>query len=203
MSDSFGGDRKTTKTQATMFDDPADSRVFVWIPGNVPSLKNSKRIITIPVEKGSSKRRPMLVPSKTHEKYCKQTFIHWICNKQRFRRAVLGLGKPLRIDFLFVRGSRHRFDYTNALDTIQDLMVEHGWIPDDNADELLPGLKPYRYDKAKPGVLISVKPEVNPIPTPCSDGDHRGERDNHNNFCPKCGKDLRGLPLYEFLPETQ
>jgi hypothetical protein len=36
-------------------------------------------------------------------------------------------------------------------------MVKYGWIDDDNADNLLPVLEGYEYNKENPGVLITVK----------------------------------------------
>ena len=144
----------------TVFDDPfpdsvleGDGKTRIWIPGNVPSLKNNKRIVSIGPK---DNRRPMLVPSKRHEEYKKATAIHWQRGARPFIMAANRLSKPLEVGFRFVRGSRHRFDYTNALDTVQDLMVEFMWIEDDNADEIIPELIPYRYDKERPGVEIVV-----------------------------------------------
>ncbi len=135
----------------------------IFIPGNTPSLKNAKDIVQIPI-KGVSpcpvckkrKGRPMLIPSKTHKKYKIATQVHWMQLAATFRNEAKDSPKPLRVHFLFIRGSRRRFDYTSPLDTCQDLMVEFGWIADDNADELLPIIEPYQYDKEKPGVYIWV-----------------------------------------------
>lgn len=136
----------------------------IFIPGNVPSLKNSKEIIQIPV-KGSKacpcckkkKTRPMLTSSKRHKKYKADTLCYWADFAWSFRNDAHGLPKPIRVHFKFMRGSRHKFDWTNASDTIQDLMVEFGWVPDDNADEMLPIAEPYEYDKEKPGVYVWVE----------------------------------------------
>ena len=35
-------------------------------------------------------------------------------------------------------------------------MVKHGWIDDDNADEIIPILDVYDYNKQDPGVIIKV-----------------------------------------------
>jgi len=64
--------------------------------------------------------------------------------------------KPYRISFKFVRKSKHKFDYINPAQTIQDEMVKYGWISDDNADEILPIFLEYEYDKHNPGVYINV-----------------------------------------------
>ena len=127
------------------------SWIRLWIPGNVPSLKNNKRIIPL---KGQN--RPMMIPSKRHEAYAKDTRLVYASHRLAFKNATEGLSDPLRVGFRFVRGSRHKFDYTNALDTVQDLMVKHGWIEDDNADCLIPVIIPYEYDKERPGVEIVI-----------------------------------------------
>lgn len=64
--------------------------------------------------------------------------------------------KPYKIAFKFVRKSRHKFDYLNPAQTVQDQMVKYGWISDDNADEMIPIFLEYEYNKDKPGVYISV-----------------------------------------------
>lgn len=125
----------------------------IFIPGNVPSLKNNKKIIQI-----RPKGRPpipRLVPSDRHAAYAKAVANHFLYHKQAFRNAAKTLPKPLRIAFQFIRDSRRAFDYTNAMDTVQDLMVEHGWIPDDNCNEMIPVPVPYLYSKERPGVIIA------------------------------------------------
>ena len=121
----------------------------IFIPGNVASSKNSK------VWTGKH-----LVWSKASQKYKKDTEEYWIKYKQLFLDSIRdedGHSKfPLKVSFTFIRGTKHKFDYVNPLQTILDLMVEYRWIPDDNADEIIPSFKPYKYDKDKPGVIIKV-----------------------------------------------
>ena len=73
-----------------------------------------------------------------------------------FTDAIADLEKPFSVGLLFVRGSRHRFDYINACQIVADLMVKHDWLEDDNADILNPYFLPYRFDKENPGVEIYV-----------------------------------------------
>lgn len=122
----------------------------IFIPINVPSSKNSK------VWTGKH-----LVWSKSAQDYKKNTKLFWIkyCNKFRFiasgsiaRDPVY----PIKVSFKFIRGTKHKFDYINPLQTILDLMVEFGWIPDDNADIILPIFEFYEYNKENPGVYIKV-----------------------------------------------
>jgi len=70
--------------------------------------------------------------------------------------SLKDLQKPYKIQFTFVRGSKHKFDYVNPLQTVLDEMVTFGWLEDDNADEVKPYFGQYSYDKEKPGVWITV-----------------------------------------------
>ncbi|MBT7929877.1 hypothetical protein HN682_08190 [Candidatus Peregrinibacteria bacterium] len=122
---------------------------MIFIPGNVPSSKNAQQ----PVKVGG---RYIILPKKSVQSYRKNTADYWKLYKDDFKNSILGKGPPYRIAFQFIRKSRHKFDYINPLQTIQDEMAKHGWLEDDNADELLPILLPYKYDKENPGVIISV-----------------------------------------------
>lgn len=116
-----------------------------FIPGNVPSSKNSRQWTG-----------KFFIASKTTQKYRKDSEQHWIAARDSFLESVKDLPKPYHIAFEFIRGSKHKFDYINPLQTVQDEMVKYGWIEDDNADILLPMVLPYKYDKEKPGVIIHV-----------------------------------------------
>ena len=132
--------------------------VRLFIPGNVPALKNNKIIASF------GKRCPLckkgkvntLVSSKRCKEWIKSSENFWDENREKFLEAIEDLEQPYRIGFQFIRNSRHKFDYTNALDTVQDSMVHRGWLEDDNSDILLPVLIPYEYDKENPGVYITV-----------------------------------------------
>lgn len=115
----------------------------IFIRGNVPSSKNSK------VWTGR-----FLVWSKTAQKYKKETKKQWEDGRDVFVSEIHGY--PIRVSFEFVRGSKHRFDYVNPLQTVLDLMVEYGWLEDDNADFILPVFIEYSYDKDNPGVKINI-----------------------------------------------
>jgi len=125
------------------------SKIRVFIPGNVPSSKNNKQWTG-----------RYLVWSKAAQKYRKDTKEHWKQHFSDFRKVVeneIFKGRvPIRIHFLFVRKSKHKFDYPNPLQTVLDLMVEFQWIPDDNADVVLPIFDEYVYNKEQPGVYITI-----------------------------------------------
>lgn len=116
-----------------------------FIAGNVPSSKNSR------VWTGK-----FFIASKQTTKWRKETEALFIKYKDDFLKAITDLPKPYIIKFTFVRGTKHKFDYINPMQTIQDEMVKHGWLEDDNADELLPVIDKYQYSKDNPGVLIEV-----------------------------------------------
>lgn len=126
-----------------------------FIPINVPSKKNSRINF---VKNG----KQMSIPSKIHQEYVNGTKAYWIAFGREFKRtvSVLNLRNPLRVEFTFVRSSKHRFDYSNAVQTCEDLMTEFGWIEDDSADHLIPSFSPYRYDKENPGVEIKLLTHV-------------------------------------------
>jgi Holliday junction resolvase RusA-like endonuclease len=116
-----------------------------FIPGNVPSSKNGKQWTG-----------RYFVYSKATKRYQKESRDWYLVYRDEFKEIIKDLPKPLVIEFEFVRDSHRKFDYVNPLQTVQDFMVEAGWMEDDNADELIPRFLPYRYDKEKPGVYISV-----------------------------------------------
>lgn len=118
---------------------------------NVPSKKNSRQNF---VRNG----KQISIPSKIHAQYVKMTDMQYKAFGKEFRKAVetLGIGLPLRVEFTFVRDSHRRFDYCNACQTCEDLMVSNSWIDDDSANHLIPVFNPYEYDKNNPGVKIKI-----------------------------------------------
>ena len=116
-----------------------------FIPHNVPSSKNSKQWTG-----------KILISSKATQKYKKATAEYYKLYGKEFREITENLPRPLRIKFTFIRGNKHKFDYINPLQTVQDIMVDHNWIEDDNSDIILPVFEPYVYDKSRTGVIIEI-----------------------------------------------
>lgn len=127
----------------------------IFIPMNVPSSKNSRQIVYVK-DKITGKKKPVIIPSKTHKKYYDGVEQLYAANASKFRKQIENLPKPIVVGFRFVRDSKRKFDYINPAQTVQDLMVKFGWIDDDNADEMIPVFLPYEHDKANPGVGITV-----------------------------------------------
>lgn len=64
---------------------------------------------------------------------------------------------PIVMGIHFVRGSKHKFDFHNAVQILADLLVAHNFIPEDDMDAFIPipyqiEGKWYTYDKENPGV---------------------------------------------------
>ena len=139
---------------------------YLFIKGNVPSLKNSK----IKTSKG-------IFSSKTVKKYLNSLGIQsYSCSKKIVKGYITRPNefektfeyfkknlenKPYEIGFHFIRKSKHSFDFNNANQIIADLMTAHNIIEDDNMDNFLPyPLKinnvAYSYNKDNPGVLIKI-----------------------------------------------
>jgi hypothetical protein len=116
-----------------------------FIPLNVPSSKNSK------IWTGK-----FLVWSKAAQKYRRETSTVWKALRNEFIKEFILKEQPVKISFKFIRGTRHKFDYTGPLETIQDIMKEFKWIEDDNSDILFPVLEQYEYDKKNSGVIIKI-----------------------------------------------
>ena len=138
--------------------------IWYYIPGNTPSLKNNKEIVRFKGKNGQL--HTSLVSSKRHKKYAKDTGIIWKTEGKRFKLDTMGVDKPFNVCFYFVRDTRRKFDYTNALDTCQDLMVEYEWFEDDNSTIMRPIPCGYHVDKNKAGVYIALLESNIAFPTP-------------------------------------
>lgn len=128
---------------------------MIFIAGNTPSSKNSKRIITI-TNKKTGKKTTRLINSEVTEKYIKSSKVDWLVNKNEFLKMIKDKEKPYKIELYFIRDSKRRFDYINATQIIFDLMQEYGYIEDDDSQNIIPVFKGFEVDKARAGVEIEV-----------------------------------------------
>jgi hypothetical protein len=119
----------------------------IYIGGNVASSKNSN---------GFNTQTKTSYKSKTTYNYIKSTAKEYALLANTFRTMLKGKTPPYRVEFTFIRDSKRRFDYCNAIQLCADMMVEYGWIEDDNADIFLPVFAPYQYKKNDGGVIIRV-----------------------------------------------
>lgn len=116
-----------------------------FIPGNVPSSKNGRRWTG-----------KYFIASKATMTYRKDTKSYYEDYAAPFKEELAKYEFPVKIGFTFYRGSRHKFDYLNPAQTVQDDMVKAGWIEDDNAEFIIPAFEQYSYDKENPGVSIEI-----------------------------------------------
>ena len=131
---------------------------MIFIKGNTPSSKNSKRIIAI-TSKKTGKKTTRLINSEVTEKYIKNSKADWVLNKTKFLKMLENKEKPYKIELFFIRDSRRRFDYINAAQIVFDLMQHYDYIDDDDNTNIIPVFKGFEVDKARAGVEIRVLKE--------------------------------------------
>lgn len=120
---------------------------IIFIPGNCPSLKNSK----VKTSKG-------IFSSITVKKYLSLLGIQSYSSRKKivkgyvsrpnefesFRKKFEELLKnkdfPILISFHFVRNSKRAFDFGNATEILFDLLTAHDIIPDDNVKYVFPSV---------------------------------------------------------------
>lgn len=139
---------------------------MIFIEGNVPSLKNSK----IKTTRG-------VFHSKTVKKYLQKIGImkysasrkevvyyktkDCLFPYEELLKEVKGKEYPIKIGFHFVRNSKRKFDFHNAVQIIADLIVAFDIIEDDNMDCFIPiplkiNKKYYSLDPDNAGVYIKI-----------------------------------------------
>lgn len=134
-----------------------------FIPFNTPSLKNSKQATS----RG-------LFMSKTCRQYLQKLGVksygkHGVTDyKQRenmFKKVFRDFKVEkyrAKVSFHFVRDSKRKFDFHNAVQIVADLMVAHDIIEDDDMSHFLPfpwGIedKWFSVDKENAGVYIKIE----------------------------------------------
>lgn len=154
---------------------------MIWIPGNVPSLKNSK----VKTKRG-------IFSSPTVNRYIRGLGIQSFSSRKKevkgyvdknrpnqfealraqFEEMKIGKDDPLFIGYHHVRNSKRLFDFSNSVELIQDLLTSHDFIEDDNVKYVFPvpmsidGLLPntenlrttkwYSVDTKNPGIYIKI-----------------------------------------------
>ena len=153
-----------------------------FLPGNVPSLKNSKEIKQIFTKKSACCHakgglrykdsdnvwrcsickkpsamytKPILSPSDNALKYQEQMVPFFNVLKGLFKEWIKDRKYPLPVAFYFIRDQYRIFDYGNASEILQDEMVHNDVIEDDNMKFIIPEYLGCHYNKNNPGVLLS------------------------------------------------
>lgn len=141
---------------------------LIFIPGNVPSSKNSR----INTDKGSfaSKTVKSYLNSLGIQSYSsRKKLVKGYVNKpnlienlrEDFLKQTSGKELPLEIGFHFIRNSKRKFDFHNIVQVVLDLLTAHDIIIDDNMDCVIPfalkiDSKFYSVNKENPGVWIKI-----------------------------------------------
>jgi hypothetical protein len=139
---------------------------LVFLPHNVPSLKNSK----IATSRG-------VFSSKTVGKYLRKYGIkHYSSSRktvegyktspmtfpvEELRKLFEGVVYPTTVGFHFVRDSKRSFDFNNANQIVFDLLTAFDIIPDDSMNYVVPACVwindlPYSVDPKNAGVYIKI-----------------------------------------------
>lgn len=157
---------------------PAD---MIFVPGNVPSLKNSK----VKTSRG-------IFHSPTVSKFIRSLGIQHFNSRKKeikgyndplrpnvfeafreeFERMKEGKSNPIIIGYHQVRNSKRLFDFSNSVELVQDLLTAHDFIEDDNVKFVFPvpmsvdgklidasdprAFPLYSVNKEKPGVWIRL-----------------------------------------------
>ena len=133
----------------------------ITLIGNTPAKKDSARIVR-------AGGRPLLLPSARHEQWYRANAAALGARIVRGRvrpedrlTSYGGVSLPLpgrtRISIRFYRDSRRRWDYSNALDAVQDLLVDLGILSDDNADVLCVGNLTHALDRGNPRAEVILE----------------------------------------------
>lgn len=147
---------------------------FIFIPGNVPSLKNGKQLF-----KNKKTGKNFITSSDLCKSYVDNSKIQWLMYRSKFKEMIKDKPYPLKIRLIFIRDQHKSFDYGNISQMIWDCIsgsiyfkrtknkelnklitkrrLEFSWIDDDDADHLIPDFSEgYGYDPKLPGVIIKV-----------------------------------------------
>jgi hypothetical protein len=134
----------------------------IFISGEVRSSKNSRQLkmVTRTIKAtGQKKIVPISENSKAAKKYKEDTCWYYKLFASSFRKMLENKQKPYVIEFQFVRQFHSKWDFANMIQIVQDMMVEYGWLDDDNVSEILPVPNienPYLIDPKRPGIWIKV-----------------------------------------------
>lgn len=151
----------------------SNSADFIFIPYNVPSSKNSKRITwlfkpmkgnvvaTMSTKNGRKSVTPTIQESKACVDYRSVTKNYWVAYSSLFKKLIKDKEPPYVIEFTLIRSSKRRWDFHNIIQLTCDLMQEYGWIEDDDIKNILPvpplpPKKSHHIDKLNAGIEIRV-----------------------------------------------
>lgn len=155
---------------------------MIFIPGNVPSSKNSKvkaatGIFNSPAV--SAFIRSLGIQSYNSRRKYVKGYVDTVNKpniieglREEVEKMKVGKENPLFVGFHHVRKQNRQFDFSNSLELIQDLFTAHDFWEDDSVKYMFPipmsieGEMPnihnlrnvdwYSVDKENPGVWIKI-----------------------------------------------
>ena len=120
----------------------------IFIPGNVPSSKNSKIKCSRGIFHSAAVRKYLQEIGVAKYSVHKRTVENYKTRPNLFEAAVapvkeklLAIGVlpiPLVVGLYFIRSTKRKFDWINIAQIICDLLVAHRVIPDDSMDVFVP-----------------------------------------------------------------
>lgn len=87
--------------------------------GRVPSKKNSKTMIC-------RSNRPMLIPSQKHKEWHEEQM--WKLKKGKPKQPF----EKCKVSMIFYAPDRRKADLSNKAESLMDLLVDAGYLKDDN-----------------------------------------------------------------------
>ena len=129
--------------------------VKVVLFGNTPSKKNSKRVFSV---KGRS--YPVVLPSEGYARWHKRNIAHLpesVTPGNGKGRISFPLPSIVRISVKFYRDSLRKWDYSNALESVQDILVDAKILADDNVKELCIGFLTHAIDRENPRAEVFLE----------------------------------------------
>ena len=117
----------------------------ITLIGNTPAKKTGQRSF-------GRGRRKKILPSERHERWHAMNMAALV-----LPNIPLPLPGRQRLSVHFVRKTHRIWDYTNALDAVQDFLVDAGILADDNAEVLALGDITHEYDKLNPRAEVTLE----------------------------------------------
>ena len=139
---------------------------MIFIPGNVPSSKNSKIATAHGVFHSKTVKKYLTKLGIQSYSVSKKTVVEYKTKPNEFDKLRIKFEEefkdseyPWIVGIHFVRDSKRDFDFHNIVQIIADLMVAHDFIIDDNMKYFIAipfkiDDKYYSISKTNPGVYI-------------------------------------------------
>lgn len=152
----------------------------IYLKGNIPSLKSSQQIRQMFTGKSACCNAPYIknaardyTCTKCHNKcqlgtrarldhsdrvqeYIETNSKQYIDNRPLFLSLIKGQKLPVYMGIYFIRESKHRWDFHNAIQLTADLMTKHSLIPDDDVNNFIPVYLGSHHDKERSGAIMII-----------------------------------------------